>query len=298
MARVLDRDLRLTPWVAFIALAGLCVGARAGADVHELPADFQLGLDGWEAGFSDFPVGEEDDFDLVAGHAAVPPPLAEESGFYLSGDNHSDDLFMFVTKRFGGLAPMSHYELSFEVSFATNAPRGCSGVGGAPGESVAIKAGASAVEPVPVDTGGTYRMNVDKGEQAQGGAAALVIGDFASSQECGAGEPQYEVKTLDSQGTSFRAATNASGELWLLLGTDSGYESVTGIYFLEARATAVPEPRTSHHGPALLVAVAGLRRRVGRRVAGAAVGVPCGPPPHRVRGDHGRRARARSRPAA
>src|SRR5690606_13448341 len=94
-------------------------------------------------------------------------PLPEEVGregraYFLSGRNTSDDLFMFLKKPVSGLAPESSYRADFFVEFASAAPSNCAGVGGAPGESVWLKAGVSAVEPVALlegEAGNIIRLN-------------------------------------------------------------------------------------------------------------------------------------------
>lgn len=49
-----------------------------------------------------------------------------------------------------GLVAEAAYEVSYVVRFASNAPSGCAGVGGAPGESVWKKVGA---KPAAADSG-------------------------------------------------------------------------------------------------------------------------------------------------
>ena len=60
---------------------------------------------------------------------------------------------MFFKGPVGGLSPGASYGVSVSVEVATDTPAGCVGVGGAPGESVWIKPGAIAVEPLPVRDG-------------------------------------------------------------------------------------------------------------------------------------------------
>lgn len=55
------------------------------------------------------------------------------------------------------------------------------GVGGAPGEGVYLKAGASVDEPVSaVGAGQHLELNIDKGHQSQGGSDAGVMGAIAN----------------------------------------------------------------------------------------------------------------------
>jgi len=221
-----------------VALLAGC-GGSDDDDEKMITFNFNKSSNGWSAGFADYPLNEEDFYELSSGRQAVPAPLSRYQGYRLSGNNHSDDLFMFIKKKFSGLKPNTRYELEFEVTLATNAPRGCIGVGGAPGESVFVKAGASAEEPKPVISGDAiYRMNIHIGSQGSSGSDAVVLGDMANSQPCDNAEGVFELKTLTSETTPFSAYTNEAGELWLLFGTDSGYESVTTVYFVQGTVSA------------------------------------------------------------
>lgn len=199
-----------------------------------LSIDFNRSSTGWKSGFADYPEGQEEFYELDAGRVTLPGSLGENRrGYKLSGNNHSDDLYMFITKKIDGLEPNSRYDFQFKVEFGTNAQKNCMGVGGAPGESVWIKVGASKTEPLAINDGaGNLLMNIDKGNQAVGGSDAIVMGDFANSRECGDNNTGYMAKTLQSNPGEFSGVTAADGSLWLLLSTDSGYESTTTIYFM------------------------------------------------------------------
>lgn len=194
----------------------------------------------WTAGFADYPAGEETFYELASGYAALPAALdTTKQGFKLSGNNHSDDLFMFVSKEFDGLKPNARYDIDFELTFGTNAKSGCSGIGGAPGESVTIKAGATRTEPLAVNNGaGTLLMNIDKGNQTVGGSDAIVLGDFANGIDCASTDDSYVKKTLKSVKGSYTTFTSPEGSLWISFGTDSGYEGTSTIYLMSAIATA------------------------------------------------------------
>jgi len=210
-----------------------CAGSSASEEVF---VDFTLGPRGWSSGFSDYPVGQERFFELDDGYRPLPPPLdSMGSALYISGNNHSGDLFMFYRGKVGGLEAGRTYRVSFSVEFATSVPQGCVGIGGAPGESVYVKGGASEVEPMAVSAGGYYRMNIDKGEQSSGGANAVVLGDVANSQPCGAGAPQWELKKV-SGGGAVEVTADAEGSLWLFVGTDSGFEGTSSLYYTSVRA--------------------------------------------------------------
>lgn len=193
--------------------------------------DLDEGAQGWEVGFADYPEGEEDFYELESEWKALPAPLAAMNGIYISGNNHSDDLFMYAKRRLTGLKPNTRYSLLFGVEFATNADSGCVGIGGAPGEGVVVKVGATEDEPeADQQSQGNIRMNIDHGDQTNGGSDAIVIGDIAGTQtDCE--DEEYELKRLDNEDSPFEAFTGEDGSLWALFATDSGFEGKTSIYF-------------------------------------------------------------------
>jgi hypothetical protein len=235
------KSLLIMPLVALLSACGSDNDdIKVDPNTKMIYVNFNEGITGWKSGFADYPVGEEKFYELAAGQSVLPEGLENNrKGFKVSGNNHSDDLYMFITKKFDGLEPNTIYYFQFKTTFATNAQKGCMGVGGAPGESVTIKAGASKTEPLAVNNGaGTYLMNIDKGNQVNGGSDAIAIGDFANSRECGDANTGYMKKVLISEKHSFSAPTNEEGSIWILLSTDSGFEATTTIYFMEAEVAA------------------------------------------------------------
>jgi hypothetical protein len=202
----------------------------------QIEFDFNNDIDGWEADFADYPAVDEPSYELMSQFTWLPYPLESYYGLNVSGNNHSDDLFMFIKKKFTGFEPNAEYLLQFEITFASNAPKGCVGAGGPPGEGVTIKAGATVIEPLPyIDDFGYYRMNIDKD---RGESDAISIGDFANSKVCEDGDFSYELKTLNSGESTFSVFTESDGVLWLLFGTDSGFEATTSIYYISGRVFA------------------------------------------------------------
>jgi hypothetical protein len=106
--------------------------------------------------------------------------------------------------------------IRYRVTVATNAPKGCAGIGGAPGESVVVKVGATPVVPARiVDAAQYYRANFDHGSQLAGGRDALPVGNIAiTNANCAV--PRYELKAFDS--APLTVATSATGRLWLVVG--------------------------------------------------------------------------------
>src|SRR5690606_40211302 len=92
-----------------------------------------------------------------------------------------------------------------------------------------IKAGAAAVEPdTVVSESGDVRLNLDKGNQLDAGADAIVLGNIANSSADCIGAP-YELKTLESGDQELVAATDAAGGLWLFVGSESADRKSTRL---------------------------------------------------------------------
>jgi hypothetical protein len=215
-----------------------------------VPFSFATGTGGFTADFADYSPGmEQGDQGIVfvAEHRRLPPPLDNRFGLLVGGTNRSDDLFMFIWREVSGLVPGQRYRVDTEVLIATNVPPNCVGVGGSPGEAVVIKAGASPVRPAKAlstspGSLNTFRVNFEKDAAplTVGGNQVFTIGDFAGGGgTCTAGI--YALKTLRSAADRMPTLTaDANGRLWIVIGTDSGFEARTEIYYLEGSATFTP----------------------------------------------------------
>lgn len=223
---------------AVILVAG--IAGCSNDDPQTFRIDFSGGSQGWVAGFADYPPGEEVFYELEAEWRRLPDSLDPgRGGLYISGNNHSDDLWMCYKGRIGGLEPNRPYRVRFDLELATAVPSGCAGVGGAPGEDVTVKAGASTVEPDAVLEDGLLRMNLDKGQQTSGGANAVVVGDVANGIPCEA-TPRWELVHRSSETEGLEVTADESGSLWLFVGTDSGFEATTSLYYTWVAASLEP----------------------------------------------------------
>ncbi len=214
----------------------------------ELDYDFRRGGTlGWTADFADYPPNIGTGYELDARLRFMPRKLTRvpKRGFYLQGHNRSADLFMFLKRRLttaDGIVAGQTYRIEYLITLASNAPSRCVGIGGAPGESVFLKAGASSIEPLAVlQPNGYLRMNVDKGNQAQSGTAASVAGNIANGIPCEQALPYYPFALIQRphQHTT-NVTANEGGELWLLVGTDSGFEGLTRLYYQSIRVKLIP----------------------------------------------------------
>jgi hypothetical protein len=154
---------------------------------------------------------------------------------------------MFLKRRLGpqdGIVPRQSYFVSYDIIFASAAPEGCAGIGGSPGNSVFLKGGAAAIEPKAIKVGGGLVMNVDKSNQGSSGRAASVAGNISNGIPCdealqNPGGPPWRIVHRRHVHPVIRKA-NGDGELWLLVGTDSGYEGTTQLYYREIRVSLLP----------------------------------------------------------
>ena len=194
----------------------------------------------WTGGFADYPQGEEDFFALVFDHRELPENLdANRKALFISGNNHSDDLFMFVKRQITGLDPNTTYLADFEIEIASEAGNDCSGIGGSP--AIMLKAGATIIEPIAEpDSTGFLMMNIDKGNQTEGGNDAQVLGDIGVDVDCL--NPVFQIKKLGSQQNNpFEITTDDTGSVWLIVGTDSGFEGITNLFYTEIKVTFTPK---------------------------------------------------------
>ena len=230
--------------VLLVVLPAAAQRRRAALPAPRMPAvviidDFRdgAGTDGWEAGFSDYsPV-----------HADIVELFAQQNpadGFVLSSHNRSDDLFMFLTKKLttaDRVRPSQRYEVSFHIKLASQVGIGCSGIGGSPGESVYLKVGAWHAKPEVALVDDHYRLTVDHGNQSQNGEAASVAGDITNNSEnCSEAAPFLPIERTHRHPNIVQS--NATGEIWLLVGTDSAFEGKTTLHYHQIQAALSPAP--------------------------------------------------------
>lgn len=203
--------------------------------------NFDQGEEGWKGAFADLPVDYNPDIYELQ-YARELLPLANNKTNYalkLKGMNRSDDLFMFATKKIEGLKPNTVYQASLSFKLYSDQSGGMMGVGGAPGEAVSIKAGFVSKEPqaVKVDSGGDhyYRMNLDKGNQKTEGKDMKIVGNMV--------QPDDSLKGFQPVAMDYTATlqTNEKGELYVIVGSDSGYEGLTTLYLDDMKIELSPK---------------------------------------------------------
>ena len=217
-----------TGLAAILAVSMLTAASAAGGTSVQF--DFSQSDSGFVPIFADYPntEGVEEFYEFQHSWGEVPIPGAGK-GLFISGNNHSDDLFMGYVKMLDGFAPARTYRFTVSFKLATDVEGGLVGVGGSPGESVAVKCGITPTRPATVllDNGAFpyHRMNIDTGRQSNGGKDMMVVGDMAKTENNRPGE--YEFKEFRAE---FDAAADIRGEIYLIIATDSGFEATTSYY--------------------------------------------------------------------
>lgn len=195
--------------------------------------EFNKGADSWTTGLVDYNEQQEGIMEFSSKIAALPTDTTKKA-YMIQSHNRSDDAFMYLTRKYTGLTPNQTYKINFEVELASKYPQNSVGIGGSPGGAVYLKAGASGTEPQrSKDNTGQWKLNWDKGAQSEGGKEAVLLGTIGIE---GSDDTKYQlIKRTNSQ-TAFTAKTNDKGELWLLVGTDSGFEGLTTLYYTQIKA--------------------------------------------------------------
>jgi hypothetical protein len=212
-----------------------CGGSDGGPSQPKPPVtverlfDFGQGSAGWISGSSDYSELTAPN-DVIAELRSLPNPFTG-TGYFQSGRNRSDDLFLYIKSPVDGLVPGVTYRLSANLQFLTQVPSGCVGVGGSPGESVWLVLAAASAEPRNQISEGDTRLSIDRGNQSKGGASGVVLGTMANTvKDCG--EPRWESKTLSAPLTNrLSVKADEKGVIWVLIGFDSGFEALSQLYY-------------------------------------------------------------------
>jgi hypothetical protein len=189
--------------------------------------DFTQDDSGFESVFADYHDDGHNFETFEMAYERVVISGTTNPGLRLQGHNRSDDLFMGIVKELSGLKASTTYTLTLSFTLYTEAEAGSIGIGGSPADSVYVKAGFTNVLPEVIEgQNGLWVLNIDKGQQSQGSAGIPVVGTMAKPEgsEAGFVSKGFEV--------TLTLKTDASGKLWLVIGSDSGYEGLT-VYYLD-----------------------------------------------------------------
>ncbi len=193
--------------------------------------------DGWSAVFAEYPDGENEFYELNSGIKNLPEPLDQaKKAFMLSGNNHSDALQMWLVKQLSGLAPESKYSIETEVELASKYPDGSVGIGGSPGNSVHLVS-KFATQGYTLEKGKTEGENIKlvlkKVEAVPESVMEIDLGDVSINSD----QYVYKLITRKKSSDANIVITDKDGKLWTVVGTWSGFEGISSLYYTRIKFT-------------------------------------------------------------
>lgn len=212
---------------AIMMLSATSVLATETSNSNSLQFEFSKNDAGFIPIFADYPNQEDVEkfYEFESGLKKIPIENAG-MGLFISGNNHSDDLFMGYYKEISGLLPNQAYCANVLFKIATNVEHGMIGIGDSPASSVYVKCGISTIKPEAMEADlDFYRLNIDKGNQGSEGKDAKIVGTIGKQESLKLDEYEFNEYTAMLEFT-----TNQDGNAYLLIGTDSGFEGPTSYY--------------------------------------------------------------------
>jgi hypothetical protein len=241
MNKIPLKSIALPPWSVLLAGAVLTAVPRAAGTTHTWDFDLTAAPPEWTFEAVDLPADWETDplqpdYQLVGEERALPPLLGTGTTWYLEGSNYSDSLFLYLYRRIEGLEASTVYNLDFAVEFASDENQATFGIGGGPGSSVWIKAGAGPEEPARVVRDGYYHTPMDVGNQSGDGGQGGVVGLYGYTEDPAEGEWKWLRRELGEK--RFSARSDSGGGLWLLVGMESGFEGTSSVFLARFEGSA------------------------------------------------------------
>lgn len=195
--------------------------------------DFNQGVDGWTAIYAEFPQKDTVFYELEYGIQSLPAPLdTTQKSFMLSGNNHSDALQMYVAKQLTGLTHNTSYVVETEVELASMYPSGSVGIGGSPGNAVHLVSKFSTLG-YTLQPGENEQDNVTLVMNKQGSMLEQELGDVSITSD------QYVYQLISRKKSSAPQVVKSDqdGKLWAVVGTWSGFEGITTLYYTKIKIT-------------------------------------------------------------
>ena len=204
-------------------------------------SDEVAAADGWISVFAEYPDGSVEFYELNAGLKNLPEPLDQtKKAFMLSGNNHSDALQMFLVKELSGLAPQSKYQVETEVELASKYPDGSVGIGGSPGNSVHLVSKFASLGYM-LEKGNSESNNIQlvlkKEENVPESVMNIDLGDVSIPSE----QYIYQLISRKKGSSPDVVLSDKDGKLWAIVGTWSGFEGVSSLYYTRIKITLTPK---------------------------------------------------------
>lgn len=210
-------------------MAMVLVACSSDSGPKEFTYNFSKDDSGFKAVFADYhdDGNNYESYEMDSYYADIPVESVENKGIYICSHNRSDDMFMGYIKKLEGLKKNTEYQFTIDFKLATNVVSGGMGIGGGPADSVYVKAGISSVEPqIEKSENNIFRFtNIDVGIQSNSGKNAIVVGNIGKPEENF--DESFAFKEFN---TEIKATTDVNGCVYLIIGTDSGFEGFTEYY--------------------------------------------------------------------
>jgi hypothetical protein len=191
--------------------------------------------DGWVTVFAQYPESDSEFYELTSGIQNLPQPLDQsKKAFMLSGNNHSDALQMWLVKQLSGLKPDSKYSIETEVELASKYPDGSVGIGGSPGNSVhLVSKFATNGYTLENKKGSNIDLVLTKIESNSESVMSIDLGDVSIPSD----QYIYKLITRKKSSDANVILTDHQGKVWAVIGTWSGFEGISTLYYTRIKFT-------------------------------------------------------------
>ncbi|TPX69594.1 hypothetical protein SpCBS45565_g02313 [Spizellomyces sp. 'palustris'] len=228
-----------------LAAAPAVLAAPAPGAKVKVNSDLRINPDGWTPVYADYIGHMKSRFVNKPVTVADASAANTKTGYFVEGNNNSDDLFMGLMREVTGLAPNQHYKMDWNINMTSPFGDDCFGVGGSPGGSNYVKIGGATAKPVVVQTRTasgdfwTFAAPFDHGHQADDGKDMSTVSNISVPGQACEGTSFGPVPTIrDLRNKPVK--TDAKGSLWAVVGIDSGFEGVTGVYWQQIGIELIP----------------------------------------------------------
>ena len=197
---------------------------------------FESDTEGWEAGFADYTLYNEDtllaDFEhttyTTAGGQQTITAI-KQSGYAVEGD-----LFMFIKNKIGGLEPNTNYNVGFNFEFYVQLNKDYTEDIFDEQHGSYLKAGAFENEP-RIDTvenfeGSEYARvlpDFDKGENSEAGDQMLYLGKITHTMQ----DESPIMMNGSSLTQPISVKSDDEGFIWVLIGLDNNLPIYQSVYY-------------------------------------------------------------------
>jgi len=192
--------------------------------------DFNDSSYGWSGGAADYNLKDTANIKFDLTYATVPERIAPaRHSLKLSGSTKGDYLTMFIKKQITGLRPETEYTLAFDVELVCDADS-------IAGQTIILKAGATASEPRTIERDQRYRLNIDNGVYGENGVDMIVIDTVRVNSAMN----EYGIVQSGDAPSKYvyvKAQADVDGSLWVIVATESSGFGRSIVYYTKVGIT-------------------------------------------------------------